>query len=184
MFTVTFRHLFLALFLVPSALAAAPAYAAPPLPEIVQRDQPGLAVAGETPFRFLGLKVYDLRLWAPDGVYSNSPAQPFALELVYNMNFKGTDIASRSVDEMRAQGRGDEAKLARWGEEMARIFPDIKPGDTLIGVSVPGKEARFYTRERFIAAVPDAEFSAAFFGIWLGEKTTEPAMRKRLLERH
>ena len=44
-----------------------------------------------------------------------------------------------------------EDKLQRWRTEMTKVFPDIKPGDTLIGVANPGKEARFYTRDKFIA---------------------------------
>ena len=64
---------------------------------------------------------------------------------------------------------------------MARIFPDIKKGDTLIGVSLPGKEARFYNREKLIAVVPDPEFAKAFFDIWLSEKSSEPKMRLKLL---
>lgn len=161
------------------SLLALTALANPVLPEPVQKDLPGLTLVGDTNFRFIGMKVYDIRLWAPDGRYA--PDKPFALELVYDMNFKGTDIAKRSIDEKRGQGYGPEDKLNRWYAEMAKIFPDIKPGDTLIGIHVPGKEARFYTRSKFIAAVADPEFSRAFFDIWLSEKTSQPGLRKRLL---
>lgn len=155
------------------------AQASPPLPEFVQKDQPGLALQSQSPFRFFGLKVYDIKLWAPEGRYRTD--QPHALELVYDMNLKGADIAKRSVTEMRGQGYGPEEKLARWGAEMAKIFPDIKPGDTLIGVHHPGKEVRFYTREKFIAAVTEPDFAKAFFDIWLSEKTSEQGLRDRLL---
>ncbi len=151
----------------------------PPLPEVVVHDQAGLTLRGEGAMRFFGIKVYDTRLWTAMKPYA--PTEPFALELVYDMSFKGRDIAERSIKEMRGQGYQDEAKLARWLEEMSKIFPDIKQGDTLIGISVPGKEARFYTREKFIAAVPDAEFARAFFDIWLSDKTSEPRLRERLL---
>jgi hypothetical protein len=57
----------------------------------------------------------------------------------------------------------------------------VKKGDVLVGVSVPGKEARFYAADRFLATVPDAEFAKAFFDIWLSEKTSEPKLRQRLL---
>ena len=149
------------------------------LPELVSRDLMGLAMRGEAALRFFGLKVYDVRLWTQMKPFTH--ADPFAIELVYDMNLNGKDIAERSVKEMRAQGCDDEAKLKRWGEEMARVFPDIKKGDTLIGVSIPGKEARFYNREKLIAAVPDPEFAKAFFDIWLSEKSSEPKMRLKLL---
>ena len=149
------------------------------LPELVTRDLMGLAMRGEATMRFFGLKVYDVRLWTQMKPFTH--ADPFAIELVYDMNLNGKDIADRSVKEMRSQGYNDESKLKRWGEEMAKIFPDIKKGDALIGISIPGKEARFYSREKLIAAVPDPEFAKAFFDIWLSEKSSEPKLRLKLL---
>jgi hypothetical protein len=171
----TFNKLFSCALLSMCALAAS----APTLPEAIARDVMGLSVRGEAVLRVIGLKVYEVRLWTQMKPFTH--AEPFAVELVYDMTFKGKDIADRSVKEMRAQGFNDEAKLRRWGEEMTRIFPDIKKGDSLIGVSVPGKEARFYDREKLIATVPDAEFARAFFDIWLSEKSSEPKLRLKLL---
>ena len=149
------------------------------LPEPISRDVTGLSVRGEGVLRFFGLKVYDIRLWTQMKSFTHT--EPFALELVYDLAINGKDIAERSVKEMRAQGISDEAKLRRWGEEMTKIFPDIKQGNTLIGVSIPGKEARFYSREKLLATVPDPEFAKAFFDIWLSEKSSEPKLRAKLL---
>lgn len=149
------------------------------LPDVVARDLAGLAVRGEAVMRFFGLKVYDVRLWTQMKAFTH--AEPFVVELVYDMALNGKDIADRSVKEMRAQGVSDEAKLERWGEQMAKIFPDIRKGDALIGVSLPGKEARFYSRDKLIATVPDPEFSKAFFDIWLSDKSSEPKLREKLL---
>ena len=149
------------------------------LPETIARDVMGLAVRGEAVMRFFGLKVYDVRLWTQMKAFTH--ADPFVVELVYDMTLNGKDIAQRSVKEMRMQGISDEAKLKRWGDEMAKIFPDINKGDSLIGVSIPGKEARFYNREKLIATVPDPEFAKAFFDIWLSEKSSEPTLRLKLL---
>ncbi|MBL8520990.1 MAG: chalcone isomerase family protein [Betaproteobacteria bacterium] len=149
------------------------------LPAVVAMDAPMLLLQGDGTMRWFGLKVYDIRLWTQARKFTH--AEPFALELIYDMNLSGKDIANKSVELIREQGQKDEAKLKRWGEAMARVFPDIKKGDALIGVSIPGKEARFYSRERFIASVPDPEFAKAFFDIWLAETTTEPRVRARLL---
>jgi hypothetical protein len=138
-----------------------------------------LTQRGEAVMRFFGLKVYDIRLWTPGKPHRDD--EVFALELVYDLGLKGAEIAKRSAEEMRKIGYTDEAKLKRWTEAMTKIFPDVKQGDTLVGVSIPGKEARFYSKDKFIAAVPDAEFAKAFFGIWLSEKTSEPKLRDRLL---
>ena len=142
-------------------------------------DGKSLTQRGAAVMRFFGLKVYDIRLWSISKPHRDDGL--FALELVYDLGLKGSDIAKRSTEEMRKIGYTDEAKLTRWTEAMARVFPDVKQGDSLIGVSVPGKEARFYSKDKFIAAVPDPEFAKAFFGIWLSEKTSEPRLRERLL---
>jgi hypothetical protein len=138
-----------------------------------------LTKRGAAVMRAIGLKVYDISLWTPAKAHSD--VEPFALKLIYNMSFKGSDIAKRSVDEMRKVGYTDEAKLKRWGETMTKIFPDVKKGDTLVGVSVPGKEVRFYSQSKLIATVPDVEFGKAFFDIWLSEKTSEPKLRRQLM---
>lgn len=149
------------------------------LPAAVSMDAPMLTLQGEGAMRWFGLKVYDIRLWTLAKKFTH--AEHFALELIYDMNLNGKEIAEKSVELIREQGQKDEAKLKRWGEAMAKVFPDIKKGDALIGVSIPGKEARFYSRDKFIAAVPDPEFAKAFFDIWLAESTTEPKVRARLL---
>lgn len=149
------------------------------LPEALTKEHRGLAVFSEGLLRVFGFKVYDIRLWTPGKKHSFDDM--FALELVYDMGLKGKDIAERSAAEMRKQGFGDEAKLMKWSQEMARIFPDVKRGDALIGVFVPGKEAQFYSQDKRLATVADPEFAKAFFDIWLSEKTSEPKLREKLL---
>ncbi len=149
------------------------------LPEVVAKEHTAMSMRGEGDLKFLGFKVYDARLWTQAKLYSTS--EIFALQLIYDMSFKGRDIAERSVAEMRKVGYKDEQKLKRWGEEMLRIFPDVKKGDALIGVSIPGKGAKFYSRDKLIATAEDVEFAKAFFDIWLSEKTSEPKLREKLL---
>ncbi|NJR72214.1 MAG: hypothetical protein HC782_03965 [Gammaproteobacteria bacterium] len=152
------------------------------LPPVVTQDIPAagaLTKRGEAVLRFIGLKVYDIRLWTNAKPPHDSDL--FALELVYDLGLKGAEIAKRSVEEMRKQGVSDEAKLAKWLTAMNSVFPDIKKNDTLVGVSVPGKGARFYSKDKFIAEIADPEFAAAFFDIWLSPKTSEPRLRARLL---
>lgn len=160
-------------------LMASQSFAVNALPEVVKRDHMGLAVLGEGVLRKFGFKVYDARLWTSNKAPSFDDM--FALELTYALSLDGKAIAERSVEEMRKQGGYDEASLKRWGEEMARAFPDIKKGDTLVGVSIPGKEARFYSRDKLLATISDPAFARAFFNIWLSDKTSEPRLREKLL---
>jgi len=162
-----------------AAFAAALAHAGPPLPVALASEVPLLRPLGEGRLRWFGLHVYDSSLWVPGDAWS--PEGIFALDIRYAMSIKGRDLTRRSLEEMRKLGFSDPARLKRWEEAMDRVFPDIRPGDRLVGVSIPGREARFYSQERLLGTVPDPEFARAFFAIWLDEKTSEPGLRARML---
>ena len=157
------------------ALAVQPS----PLPASAVGELPAVTAVGSHRFRFLTLHVYDATLWSPEARVALDA--PFALDLRYAMSLRGRDLARRSVEEMRKQGFRDEGALARWQVEMDRVFPDIREGDRLVGVHVPGFGARFHNARGPVGAVADPEFARAFFAIWLGERTSEPAMRRDLL---
>jgi hypothetical protein len=174
------RRALLAALALAAALAQAPlALASPPLPVALASEMPMLRPLGEGRLRWFGLHVYDSSLWVPGEAWSFD--RVFALDIRYAMNIKGRDLTQRSLEEMRKLGFNDPAKLKRWEEVMDRVFPDIRPGDRLVGVSIPGREARFYSRDRLLGTVPDPEFSRAFFAIWLDERTSEPKLRARML---
>jgi hypothetical protein len=160
-------------------LAATPALGGPPLPAAVTSDLPGLRELGEGRLRFLGLHVYDSSLWVTGDAWSAD--RPFALDIRYAMRIQGRDLTKRSLEEMTRLGYSDPGKLRRWEMAMDRVFPDIRPGDRLVGVSLPGREARFYSQDRFLGAVADPEFARAFFAIWLDPETSEPALRAQML---
>ncbi len=159
--------------------ACVAAKAAPPLPAALASELPALSVLGEGRLRWFGLHVYDSSLWVPGAAWSFE--RPFALDIRYAMNIRGRELTEKSLEEMRRLGWKDPAKLARWEAAMDRVFPDIRPGDRLVGVSLPGREARFYSQDRFLGTVADPEFARAFFGIWLDPSTSEPALREQML---
>jgi Na+/melibiose symporter-like transporter len=106
-------------------LAAGTAGAAPPLPDLVNKDFPGLKELGEGRLRFIGIHVYDASVWIPGAAFSAK--DPYALELRYAISINGHALTLRSTKEMRGQGYTDEAKLSAWEKEMDRVFPDLKP---------------------------------------------------------
>lgn len=152
------------------------------VPELSSALQ-GKAVVGQARLRVWGFQIYDATLYAPPGFDPQRfGAQRFALELAYLRAFEGGDIAQRSIDEMRQLSTLDDATAARWLAAMQRLFPDVKAGDRITGVHVPGTGARFYLNGRPLGAVDDDAFSRQFFGIWLSPRTSQPAMRETLLQ--
>ena len=171
----------------PALLTATPAaWAQSPTPvngpaEVVA-EIPGARLLGRGTLRFMGLRVYDGRLWV--GVAapaSDWQAVPLALELQYLRSLKGGLIAERSLKEMRRQGEIDEVRAERWLGNMTQLFPDVGPGDRITGVNLPGVGARFFVNGQLRGEVREPDFARFFFGIWLSPRTSEPAMREQLL---
>ena len=137
----------------------------------------GLKRWGNGEFRRFGFLVYEATLWAGDDLQR----PPLALRLDYKRNLSGVAIAEASVKEMRPMG-GDEASLKRWGEQMAKIFPDVKAGDSIIGHYRP-EGAAFIYNGRPAGEIMEPEFARRFFGIWLDPRTSAPDLRALLLKR-
>jgi hypothetical protein len=126
--------------------------------------------------------VYDATLYAPNKQYNAS--KPYALSLAYLLELKGADIAERSVEEMRKQGFKNDEKLSEWQRAMEGIFPDIKEGNVLTGIRDANGVTLFYLDDRRIGSIKDPQFSEHFFAIWLGENTSEPELRKKIMGLH
>lgn len=136
-------------------------------------------VVGAGTLRFMGFALYDGKLWSPSGRW-NADA-PFALELIYARAFDGDDIARRSIDEIRRLRTLDDATAARWEARLSAIFPDVKAGDRLTGVRLPGQGVQFYAGSRPLGRIEDEALAEAFFAIWLDPRTRAPDLRRKLL---
>ena len=163
----------------PAQSARGTVLAAGALPETVRSVAPALVAQGEGDFRWFGLPVYHARLWAPASGWRMNDA--FALEIRYARTVKGHRLAETSVDEMRHTGAGSESQRKGWGEAMRSTLPDVREGDKLIGLSLPGAATRFFLNGQPIGDVADPGFGPAFFGIWLSPATSSPELRRMLL---
>lgn len=177
--SATIRSIVLSLALAATAAAVASVPPAPALPAPVATLLPQARVQGGGELRWYGVHVYNGYLWSADGSFAFD--EPFALDLHYQRALKGAKIAERSMAEMAKLGGGDIAELARWGEAMARIFPDVKKGDHIVGVHVPGVGARFFHNGTPVGEIADPRFARTFFGIWLDPRTARPDFRALLL---
>jgi hypothetical protein len=164
-----------------AAMLALPSAASAPsaLPHPVAKTLPDARLVGLGSLRWLGLHIYDAALWAEQAVWTSNA--PFALDIRYARRIPGTRLAATSVEEMRRMALGDAEELRRWRREMERIFPDVFPGDRLIGVNLPGRGVAFYSAERLLGRIEDDAFARAFFAIWLDPRTREPGLRASLL---
>lgn len=176
------RILLLALLLAMSSWASANA-----LPDSVKQRLralfgPGtseLRPLGAGEMRWFGLSIYQASLWT--GAERFDDSAPYALVLRYSRDIAGRRLVSTSIDELKRLGMRDEGKLKRWETLLAAVFPDVKSGESIIGVSLPTRGALFYHQGRLTGEIDDPEFARAFFAIWLDERTRAPDLRARLL---
>lgn len=140
---------------------------------------PNAKLVGNATFSFALWDVYHAELYTQSGTFDEHA--PHALTLHYFLELKGADIAQRSVKEMKAQGFTDASKLLEWHTKMRDIFPDVHKGTELTAIFLPSKATYFYQGNQSIGSIEDSEFTKQFAAIWLGQKTSEPQMRKKLL---
>ena len=143
----------------------------------------GVVPTAPVRLRVWGFEVYDARLWTPAGFRHASYAQfPFALELQYLRKLEGSAIASRSIEEMRRVGPFSDAQAQSWLAAMRELFPDVRQGERITGINLPGVGAEFWVNGQRVGVVKDPAFARLFFGIWLDERSSEPKMRTQMLQ--
>ena len=177
------RHLLAAM----AIMLVTPAGAETP-PAALLQQAPGIEMRGSGTLRWFGLRIYDAVLWTTPARPGAAPAaggadfsRPLALQLRYARNLSGTAIAERSTEEIGKLGLGTPAQRAQWDQAMRKLFPDVSDGTTLAGLHLPGRGARFFLNGRLLGEIADAEFSQAFFSIWLDARTSAPELRTALL---
>lgn len=136
---------------------------------------------GSGEMRFFGLRLYRATLWVAGAGIEDAP---HALSLQYRRNFSRQQLVDASLDEMSRLGAdGITSQAARWRAELERVFPDVKAGDRIIGLHLPGQGARFYHQGRPTGEISDPELARRFFAIWLDPRTRAPEVRALLLQR-
>ena len=151
-------------------------------PAELAAEWPASKLQGQGRLTFMTLRVYEARLWTgANPVGADWSGSLMGMELIYARSLSGAKIAERSLAEMQRQGEIDSTRSARWLSAMKQVFPDVKEGDRITGVNVPGVGARFFFNGKLVGDVRDADFARLFFGIWLSPKTSEPALREALL---
>lgn len=162
---------FFMLFMTLPALAAAPSE----IGAYIRTAAP----YGEAKLNKLMFHVYDAALWTDAPKWTMK--KTFALMLRYGMNFDGEDLAKRSISEMDAQDKLADETATAWRTKLAALFPDVKKGDRITAIYLPGKGTRIYHNGKYRGSISDARFSDRFIGIWMSPKTSEPAVRKALI---
>lgn len=152
------------------------------VPEALRDGENGWRQWGSGEMSWWGFALYRATLWVAAPPSGELPADvPTALRLQYRRDIPRDRLVQSSLDEMRRLG-ADEAQLARWQGELQRVLPDVREGETIVGVHYPGQGAAFYHGDRRRGEIADADFARLFFAIWLDRRSRSPALRAALLQ--
>ena len=141
-------------------------------------------VNGKGVCRAFGIKLYEAKLLSEYPIKKKNPfGQNLLLELQYFKSFKGQRIAKRSLKEIKQLGISDPNQHKIWLDWMLANFPDVEKGDLLSGLYLLNEGIIMFVNKEKVAFNTDAAFAKSFFSIWLDQHTTEPELRKDLLEK-
>lgn len=137
---------------------------------------------GEGTMRWFGLKLYDAQLWTEKpATQFNHRNDKHLLELRYDKSFDGVKIAEASREQIEGQGVGNAQLWPVWQKKLTDMIPDVQKDTRLTALYLPGKGLQLYRDGQPHAELNDPELAAAFMGIWLDTRTSEPKLRERLL---
>ncbi len=154
----------------------------PPVPSRLNNWLSNPKLMGQQRFTYWGFAVYDASLWANAPFASLDWAQhPLVLELRYLRDFKGTDIAQRSMDEMQGQRALTPAQTQSWSNQLRQLIPNVRDGERLTGVYTPQKSLQLYHQDQLVGEIRDGELAQRFMGIWLAPETSQRQLRQQLL---
>lgn len=167
------------------ALASTPAPAAP-LPAVLVTNAPPLSQVGAGEGRKFGFHIYDASLWTRDGqldAHLNGlrPRDVVALHIEYKRRISGNLLVKAAINGWKRMTELDAYAWAAWSRSVATIWPDVKPGDSITTLVLPGRETRFYTRDKLLGVIDDPTFGPALLAIWLDPRSEYKKLRAALL---
>jgi hypothetical protein len=167
---------FLGLLVAAPMMLIGPAMAAPAeIASVIHAATP----YGSGKYAVLFITAYDAELWTDARAWSMDA--PFALTLRYHIGFSSDYLVNRSLREMKGVDPAlSDADIARYRKAMA-FFAPASSGDEMSMLYQPGQPVRFFKNGALTGEVSEPGFAQDFFGVWLSPNTSDPDLRKSLL---
>jgi hypothetical protein len=157
-------------------VAPAPALAAPAeIASVIHAAAP----YGTGKYAVLFITAYDAEVWTDAAQWSMNA--PFALTLRYHIGFSSDYLLNRTLREMKGvDPKLSDADIERYRKAMAFFVP-ASSGDEMSMLYQPGQPVKFFKNGAPTGEVNEPGFAQDFFGVWLSPATSEPDLRKSLL---
>lgn len=140
----------------------------------VGRALPGAELRGQATFRFLGLPLYQARLYTPGGEPLDWQKE-LALELTYLRKIAEADLIESTLQEFSRTGAPLPVK-----DQLSRCFDDVGKGDRYLAVSNGPDEIMFWRNERQMCALTHPQIKQRLMTIFLGDNTRSQSFTRKL----
>jgi hypothetical protein len=133
----------------------------------------------------LNIDVYVAGLYleqrATDGEQIARSDQRKQMRITFLRDVDREDMAANLETGFRIGAGSDYAKLAPRFQQLKKVLPQLKKGDTFFVTYRPGTGLEVRHGQRLLASVPGADFARAIFLIWLGKKPPNEGLKTGLL---
>lgn len=130
------------------------------------------------------IKAYVAALYLGEGVQANAVLTdvPKRLELHYFWAINGPDFG-KAADAILADNVSAETlqSLRSRLDRLHALYENVKPGDRYSLTYIPGRGTELALNGISKGTIEGADFAAAYFAIWLGQKPLDRSLRDQLL---
>jgi len=115
----------------------------------------------------------------PQGVLADTARR---LEIEYFWSIGAKDFASATIEGIaRNTDSAGFERIRPSIEQLNALYEDVEPGDRYALTYVPGIGTELARNGQRLGVIEGAEFSAALFSIWLGDRPLDESLRNQLL---
>ena len=130
------------------------------------------------------IKVYAGALYTlpginPEAVLSDTPKR---IEVEYFQGLKAEDFGPATYAGLKRNLKTEEIERLRERIDYHNsLYQDVQPGDRYALTYIPGKGTELALNGQPVGIVKGADFAAAMFSLWLGDKPYDNEFKKALL---
>lgn len=135
---------------------------------------PDAELRGTATFRFLGLPLYNARLFTPSGAPLDWN-KDFGLELQYMRNLTEYDLVESTMREFARLGASVPVR-----SQLETCFDDVRKGDRYTAVSQGQNKIAFWLNGKRTCTLSHPQIKLRFMGIFLGDKTRSKSFTRKL----
>ena len=140
---------------------------------------PDMKFVGGGVLTMLFMDIYKLNLYANEGRYSGH--NDFVLEFEYLKPVSKSTIIDASINELTKPDDVTSTDIKSWKRILDKGIVDMNAGEVASVSFTNEGVVTFYSDDHSPVSFEAPKFAKGFSSIWLGENTSRPRLRQKLL---